>query len=264
MKTTLIHTAAVLLAGFPAPATGQSYGTHYEWQFRSSTTPSAPEVVQGSAGTPLATITPDPIFAVGWLAGKSFLGSAQGIWDLGREGSVTLTDPCGLGGSADPARSVTVSVVQYEDGGIYAQLARVSVPGATPVGARTRRGSAASGLGNWMVSETEWRADAGVPVDSVVITGAPGGSLIDQVAVDSVPVVTQPSLTIRKAGAADTAQVEISWPSNYGHAVLESSADLHAPSGWSAVDAAVQETNGTSFVTLEVVRSAQFYRLKLP
>jgi len=40
-------------------------------------------------------------FSDGWMASSPILGSAQGIWDLGKSGSITLSNPSGFNGSVN-------------------------------------------------------------------------------------------------------------------------------------------------------------------
>src|ERR1035438_4111134 len=125
MKNTINRTT-VVLAVLAAIATSvwsaqASSGVSYQWQFGSSANPAAPDVSPGGAGPAQATIAPGA-FASGWMADNAIMGGAQGIWDLGRNGTIILSNPAGLVGDSGQIRLFTIRVVQYQDGGIYSEL----------------------------------------------------------------------------------------------------------------------------------------------
>ena len=249
---------AVLAAGAfsitRTQATTVSAGAVYEWRFDSGANPAAPEVSAG--GIAQAAISPGE-FSDGWIAQAKILGAAQGIWDLGKSGTIALSLPADAVGASG---LVTVKVVQYYDQGgtLYSELATVSVPGAETVNINSAV-TAATTMGGWFTDETQFRAAAGATVNSVLITGASGGSLIDSVVVEpSLTVVPPPILSIQPAGP-DNSQVNISWPAaNYSTMVLESTTDLNDPNGWTPVQQAVQTTGDTSSVTLDVAGGRAF------
>jgi hypothetical protein len=233
-------------------------GGVYEWRFDSGANPAVPEVSGG--GGAQAAISPGD-FSDGWIPTAAILGAAQGIWDLGKSGTIALSLPAGAVGASG---LVTVKVAQYYDqgGALYSELATVSVPGAETVGINASVTGTTS-TGGWFADETQWRVAAGSTVSSVLITGAGGGSLIDSVVVQSSLTVPPPVLTIQPAGPGG-GQVQISWPAGPAGAVLESTADLNDPNGWTAVPEAIQTTGNTSSVTLDAVGGARFYRLRQP
>jgi hypothetical protein len=266
MKNTNNRTTAVLVV-LAAIATSvwsaqASSGVSYQWQFGSGANPAAPDAAAGGVGAAQAAIAPGA-FASGWMANNAIMGAAQGIWDLGRNGTITLTDPAGLVGDAGQVRLFTVRVVEYQDGGIYSELTSVSVPGATPAASKAAYADPTD-LGDWVVQETQWSAPVGAAVNSITITSAYDGSLVDSVAVlTSVTVAQLPQLTIRRTGA-DNSQVQISWPASYSGVVLESTADLKGSQGWTQVPATVQVSGDTASVTLAAADSTSFYRLRQP
>ena len=266
MKNTINRTT-VVLAVLAAIATSvwsaqASSGVSYQWQFGSSANPAAPDVSPGGAGPAQATIAPGA-FASGWMADNAIMGGAQGIWDLGRNGTIILSNPAGLVGDSGQIRLFTIRVVQYQDGGIYSDLTTVSVPGATQAASKAAYADPTD-LGDWVVQETQWSAPAGAAVNSVTVTSAFNGSLVDSVTVlTSAAVVGPPQLTIRSAGP-DGSQVQLSWPASYSTMVLESTADISGSQGWTPVKAAVQVTGDTASVILDAAGSASFYRLRQP
>ena len=269
MKNTINRTTAVLVvlaaiatSAWSAQPSSVLSGASYEWQFGSSANPAAPEVSPGGAGAAQATIAPGP-FASGWMADNAIMGGAEGIWDLGRNGTITLSNLAGLVGDSGQARLFTVRVVQYQDGGIYSQLTAVSVPGATQAASKAAYGDPTD-IGDWVVQETQWSAPVGAAVNSIAITSAYDGSLVDSVTVlTSSAAVPPPQLTIRRAGP-DNSQVQISWPARYSSMVLESTADLNDSQGWTQVQAQIQVNGDTASATLDAAGSASFYRLRQP
>jgi hypothetical protein len=261
MKNTINRTTAVLVVLVAIATSVQSAQPCYQWQFGSGVNPIAPEMSPGGAvGAAQAAIAAGA-FASGWMVNNAIMGAAQGIWDLGRKGTITLSNPAGLVGDSGQARVFTVQVVQYQDGGIYSEHTTVSVPGATCVNSKAAYMNS-TGLGNWVVQETEWSAPAGAAVGSITVTSAHDGSLVDSVTVQTASAVVQPpQLTIRCAGP-DNSQVQISWPASYSTMVLESAADLNGSQGWTQVQAAVQVSGDTASVTLDVAGSTSFYRLR--
>ena len=82
----------------------------YAWGFATSATPVAPDSAGG--GNAQAIVVPGSL-AVGWMDSSPILGSAQGIWDLGQAGTVTLNNPEGFGGAVG-AQLITVKVTQFQ------------------------------------------------------------------------------------------------------------------------------------------------------
>ena len=270
MKNTINRTTAVLVVlsaiatsvGSAQPSSAAT-GAAYQWLFGSGANPAPPEVSPAGAVAALATIVPGE-FASGWTANNGFMDGALKFWDLGRNGTLTLSSPAGLAGDATQSRLFTLKVVQYQDGGIYGQFAAVSIPGATQVGSKAAYADPTD-VGDWMVQETQWSAPAGAAVDSITLTGAYDGSLVHSVTVQASTAVVQaaPQLTISRAGPNNN-QVQISWPASYSSMVLESTADLSASQGWTQVQAQVQVNGDTASVTLDAAGSASFYRLRQP
>ena len=266
MKNTTIRMTmvlAVLAAGAASLSRAETAaaptGSVYEWRFDSGANPAVPEVSGGGAAQ--ATISPGE-FSDGWIAQAKVLGAAKGIWDLGKKGTIALRLPAGAVGASG---LITVKVVQYygSSGGLYSELAEVSVPGAETVNIDAGV-TATTTMGGWFTDETQFRAAAGATVNSVLIAGASGGSLIDSVVVESsVSVIEPPVLSIQPA-SLDNSQVNISWPAKYSSMVLESTADLNDPNSWTPVQQAIQTTGSTSSVSLDAAGGARFYRLKQP
>lgn len=230
------------------------------WRFESDSSPATPEVVVNASGSCLATVTPGA-FASGWVTSNPVFGSANGVWDLGRSGTVSCSGLTSLVGGAGSQRTVTVKVTQYRDGGIYYDPTEVAIAGGSIVSSNVTH-SASGGFGDWVTQETSWQLPPNATTDTVQITGAYDGSLVDSVSLESSLVaLPPPQLSIRSAGGN---QVEVSWPAGYGGMVLESNATANDVGGWSPVGATVQTSGAVSFVTLEATNAAQFFRLKQP
>jgi hypothetical protein len=267
MKRDINRTTAVLFAlvaitaGLSSPQTSAaSPNIAYDWRFSTSADPVAPESGAGGTGVALATIAPGP-FSGGWISNNAVLGTAQGVWDLGQSGAITLTNAAGLAGGSGPERLITVSVTQYQDGGIYGQLATVSVPGAALVSSATSV-VASTLLGQWTLAQTQWRTGAGTPVNSISIAGVPGGSLVDGVIMESsFTVVQPPQLTIQRVGPGN-GQVQIAWPASYTNMVLQSTSEINNPLGWALAPDQGQVSGTMRIVTVTAAGAVQLYRLK--
>jgi hypothetical protein len=243
-----------------------SAGTTNEWLFKTSANSVSP-LGSGSGG--IATIAPGA-YSSGWLGQNDVFGSAKGVWDLGRSGTITLNSPSGLAGTSGQVRVFTVKVVEWNDGGIYDEPTKVSVPGAKCISTNIDAAAAANlnsttSVGEWIVNETQWRAEAGTPVNSAVITSANLGSVVNQVVVESsATIITKPSpqLTIQLIGSAGNQQAMISWPTNLGSKVLESTSNLNDPQSWTPVQADVQTAGNVNSVTVGTGDAMRFYRLE--
>jgi len=264
---TILAVAAAALAGQRVAATddpetswrGQPGSSHQEWRFDTGSNPLAAEVCLNGAPHS-ATMAPGP-FALGWQSQLPGLGNATGFWDLGRSGTISSPLPDFITSPEPSIRYILVSVCQYQDGGIYSELATVAVPGATYV--RTGVDFSDFGtLGEWTVDQTLWRVDAGESAGPVSITGAGNGSLVDKVILEAGTPAAQPALLkIRSLGGS---AVEISWAASLQGFVLESNGDLNDPQGWQLVDAQVQVSGDQQFVQLAGSGSARFFRLHMP
>lgn len=238
---------------------GQPGSSHQEWRFdTSSSTPAAEVCLDGAPHS--ASVAPGS-FALGWQSQLPGLGEASGFWDLGSSGTISAPMPSFVSSPEASVRYILVSVCQYQDGGIYSELATVAVPGATYV--RTGVDFTDFGtLGEWTVDQTLWRVDAGVSAGPVSITGSINGSIVDRVAVEAGTPISAPALLkVRSLGGA---AVEIAWAAALQGFVLESNSDLNDPQGWQAVDAQVQVSGNQQFVQLAGGDAARFFRLRKP
>jgi hypothetical protein len=261
MKNILLISVAVAL--FTAVSTQADPAVSYDWRFVSNANPSAPDAAVGGTGAPQAAIAIGQ-FSGGWKNSNLALGTAQGIWDLGKLGTISLSNATGLAGDSSLERLITVSVVEYQDGGIYGLLAGVSVPGAQLVSSSNAIVAPAY-IGNWTLDQSQWRALAGVPVNTILIAGVTNGTLVDRVTIESsfVSAPPPPQLAIRSVGVNND-QVEISWPAFYSTMTLQSVTDLAAPGSWQTVTDAVQVSGSVRSITVPASGAAHFYRLKQP
>ena len=108
--------------------------TFQDWTFSTNLATANPEVSENPYGTAQAVVAVGP-FASGWLWNAN-LGTNHGYWDLGRNGTITLTIPNRT--TALPSyKYVWVQVTEWYDGGIYGQVPAVSIPGAVQLGTAT-------------------------------------------------------------------------------------------------------------------------------
>src|SRR5437763_15536825 len=92
----------------------QTASVHQEWRFGTDANPAPPEVSSGVATATKASLVPGQ-FASGWLEQNAILGASTGIWDLGRNGTMTLGDWSGLSVASTSERQVTLQVLQWHD-----------------------------------------------------------------------------------------------------------------------------------------------------
>jgi hypothetical protein len=256
--TALVARDGVAADGADTSWRGQPGSTHQEWRFDTGANPLTAEVC--NAGAPhTATMTPGQ-FALGWRSQLPGLGDASGYWDMGSSGRITTPLPSLVSEAGTSVRYILVSVCQYQDGGIYGELAAVSIPGATYV--RTGVDFTAIGaVGEWQVNQTLWRVEAGESAGQVTVTGAANGSIVDQVVIEAgIPVSAPPLLAVRALGAV----VEIAWAASLQGFVLESNSDLDDAQGWQGVNAVPQVVGDEQRVQVPAGGSGVFFRLRKP
>jgi len=238
---------------------GQPGSSLQQWRFDTSSSMPTAEVCLNSAPHS-ASVAPGE-FALGWRSELPGLGDASGFWDLGRSGTISAPLPELMTEPGASVRYILVSISQYQDGGIYSELATVSVPGATYV----RMGVDFTGfgtLGEWTVDQTLWRVEAGASAGVVTITGSANGTIVDEITIEAGSPVSQPALLkIRSLGRT---AVEISWAASLQGFTLESNTDLNDADGWMPVDAPVQVSGENQYVQLAGGDSARFFRLRKP
>ena len=258
---TALGVLALVGAGVGLASGADSGSASFIWKFNSNADPAAPEVSPGGTASPVAVVQPGA-FASGWMTNNPLLGSATGVWDLGQNGTITLSNAVGLAKGGSPPAVVSIKVVQFQDGALYSQLATVSVPGATQVSSSVSVASD-TGYGSWMVTQSDWSVPAGTTVSSATVSGTTDGTLVDQVALSTSSVVSPPlQLTIQRLG--NGSQVQISWSAASGAVTLESRSALGDSAGWSAVQPQpqVQTSGTTAYVVLDATNAVGLYRLK--
>jgi hypothetical protein len=258
MKTTMNRVLTVCLVLAAATAVADTRNVQRNWEFHTGANPA----VSGS-GEGRAVLAPGD-FASGWIDTDPIFGGAAGIWDLGRRGTIALSDSNALSRTAGQHRKITVRVTQWVDGGIYADFAEVVVPGATLEtfdGRMTRLGT----IGGWVADETVWIADAGVSTDTVLLTATLNGTLVDEVSVEVSALVLDPppSLTIRRL-AGDANRVEISWSSAASDWVVEASESVTDATGWHVVTDPVAVAGERHTTLIDTAGGARFFRLSKP
>jgi hypothetical protein len=264
IRGTATYLAALLCASLttqPGLCSGANSGASVAtWRFDSSASTIAPEFTQNVTTVPQASIQPGP-FSGGWISQNDVLGTASGIWDLGRSGSVTCTGLSGVVGSPGTERVFTVQVKQYDDGGIYSTHAALSIPGASCIATNTSV-SGSCPIGDWVTETSTWHASSEAALASMVVTSPADGALLDELSIQTASApLPPPRLTITSAGDG---LVHISWPSSYQGYSLEGNGELTNPLGWLGVSETVQPGDGVFTVTIAATNASKFYRLKQP
>jgi len=198
----MIKTLATLMGALALASTSALAG--FVWEFGDSS--SNPYSLGG--GGPTATMTLGT-GAEGWHNDWS-LGSATGYWDLGRDGSISLT---GLGIGDPRGVTATLSVCQWYDGTLFPGGLRYAATGSgITLGATTWSTieSAASGSfqGEWRHYTTQLTLAPGATLDSLLITSPAVGATISRVSVDFA-AVPEPSTCV--AGALSLCVLGIGW-----------------------------------------------------
>ena len=258
MNTTMNRILTVCLAFVAVAAGAATQSVQRNWDFTAPASP-APSAPGGGR----AVIAPGD-FADGWIDSNAIFGGARGVWDLGRQGTVTLSDSNLLSNATGQRRQITVRATQWLDRGIYADFAKVAVPGAdmeTFNGRLTRLGT----IGGWVVDETVWTVEAGVAINAVVVTAAMNGTLLDEVSVEIATSVVDPApvLAIRQLGG-EVNQVELSWSSAVSDWVVQANDNPSNAAGWQAVAEPVAVTGDLHSTVLSATGGPRFFRLSKP
>ncbi len=175
--------------GLQACWRGQGGSTFQAWTFASSNSPTAlpPDLSTNSFGGAVGAFN-FGAFSDGYVDSDPFLGGQQGLWDMGRSGSLTLDITNTTSGSGASYKYVNVVVTEFRDG-IYNQRADVNVPGGTLLHQVQQSTTTNSFGGQWISSRTIWRLGSPCPgYESVVITSGTNGTLLDEVVVETMCV----------------------------------------------------------------------------
>jgi hypothetical protein len=256
MRNSIREAAMVLVVLTCTSVAGAADSVAYnEWRFDSDANPASPDVSTNCSQAAVARIVKGD-FASGWLNHFDTFGSVTGYWDMGRTGVVTLAH-------ADPGigeRTLLVKVCQWQDGGIYNELASVAIPGATRTGSSVRTVVTVPN-GTWVVEESRWTVPASVTSDDVVITSAFSGSLIESVAIEAAPSTeVSVSLAVQRVGNL----VRLTWPVAASGYALEWTSDLSSAAAWQPLGV-TPAVEGDSFsVTTDAGTALRLFRLRRP
>jgi len=246
-------TAAVLAVGGVAWAGDP--GSYQQWRFESQANPASPEVNTAGGIGGSASVTPGR-FASGWRPVLPGFNGQTGFWDLGRTGTISIAN-ADLGAVE---RTLRVTVCQWQDGGVFSELANVVVAGGTRT-ATSQQTVCSTALGSWVSSESQWTVPAGVSGESILITSAFDGSVIESVAVEnSAGAGTSVALAIRRSGS----QVQLVWPVSAQGYALESTTNVADPSSWHPVDGQPSVEGDNNVVTTEAGETVRLFRLRRP
>lgn len=162
---------------------GTEGSTFQAWQFLTSDNPASPELATNSYGPASAAMNVGS-FGDGYFA--SWPSSTnQGFWDLGQAGTISLVVPNRP--TAPPASSkyIRVQVGQYI-GGVYPNYAAVAISGATYLGGQRVLAEPVPPFGGIYVDQTLWRLEPNPSSESITITSASTGGLINGIVVDTI------------------------------------------------------------------------------
>jgi hypothetical protein len=155
--------------------------TFQRWTFNTNDNPASPELNHNSYGSPQASITLGP-FGSGWQWDLGF-GTNRGYWDLGSNGSITLSIPNDPTAPAGAWKYMWVQMTYWDDPPLFVAPA-VSVSGATLL-ATSNLVVEQTFMGRWSLQQTLWRLDSSPNAETVTLTAAANGGVVDQVVVDT-------------------------------------------------------------------------------
>ena len=118
-------------------------------------------------------ITPGD-FGVGWIP---FTLQTNGVWDLGRNGTVRLTVEV-----ERASDTFTLTTVEWQDGAIYSEFCAINAPGEKIQDAVTLQMPLLH-FGAWKHHATVWRLDSPTNVFSATLTSPFTGGVIDSAAI---------------------------------------------------------------------------------
>lgn len=266
MKNMFTASMAALIAAITTiltAARAQAAATQTVWTFDSNATVTVP--VGGPQGSSVQAVSAPGKFSMGWLSGSTLFGAGAGLWDLGRQGTITVENMTALLGDSTVSRAFKVRVVQWVDSGIYTVPAQVTIAGALLITRSDARlgpvtGGAAGATG-WIVEETQWRVPSGVAIGSLKVTSAYDGSIIDSLVVEAAqPTPVDLVLSIQSA-TNDPGSIELSWPESAGSATIESF-NPAVSTDWSPLVTTPSNAGGRYRVTVQAGDAAQLFRLR--
>lgn len=253
----------VALTTMFAALRAQAAATQTVWTFDSNETIAVP--VGASQGSSVRAVSTPGKFSMGWLSGSPLFGAGSGLWDLGRQGTITVENMTALVGQSTVARSFKVRVVQWVDSGIYTVPAQVTIAGAVLISRSDFRlgpvQEGAAGATGWIVEETQWRVPSGVAMGSLKLTSAYDGSIIDSLVIEAAPPAPVDLVLSIGSSAADPGSIELSWPESMGSATIESF-NPGVSTQWAPLAAAPSVVDGRYRVTVQAGDAAQLFRLR--
>lgn len=171
-------------------------GTTYEqWWFGSDVNPAVPEFIDNDYGSAIALIIVGE-YGSGWLDNPG-LGTQTGMWDIGgSDGQIVLdidNQPLAL-----DYKQIWLQVTYYQSIG---GAPIVDVPGAQLVSSQTVliEEDMMPGMG-WYLDQSIWRIEPNPSYEQIILTGNPGGSVIDQIVVDTYCIPEPASMALLIVG----------------------------------------------------------------
>jgi len=205
MKTLLTMVVATVLTAAqttfaddlnPPSWRGQPGSTLQVWNFATDANPAAPSLLNNPFGTPSATIDYDPLFGTGWYDTMPDLyGSKQGWWDIAT-GTIAFDIPNSPATGPGSFKLLQLQVTYWKDLSL-APLVTLD-PFGTPQGSVTTSLVEPGPVGGGWYSDTYlWELVPNPTGEQLLISGDPmWGSQIDQVVVDTICVVPEPSALV--------------------------------------------------------------------
>lgn len=173
---------------------GQVGSAFQSWSFDlGSSTPAADAGSFNPYGVPGLSVNDHPILGTGWYDTlPSVYGSKQGFWDIGpwdqTNGAMVVTIP-----SSPFEQLIQIQVTYWLDISEPPELAFSSI--AVSLGSTTTLVENPSGPGAWYTGVSLWQVPSDGMGETISFLGAlNAGTLIDQIVIDTIPVVPEPSV----------------------------------------------------------------------
>lgn len=197
----------------PPPWSRSASGATYSvWNFVTSATNPAPDVVYNPYGTASGSVNYNPPVGTGWYgnAGNgnytnslgavvgttSVYGSVPYFWDIAN-GSMSFSIPTAPANGLPETNQIQVTYYVDID-----KAPTISVAGGTQIGSTTVTETGIGGAGEWYTELETWLIQPGTGSDIITILGNSRGSVIDQVIVDTLTVPEPSTISLAALGVA--------------------------------------------------------------
>jgi hypothetical protein len=176
---------------------GNDGTTFQQWTFDDN---SNPVELDNAYGTATATITVGE-YGEGWQQGLGF-GEVTGIWDIGgTDGEIVVDIDNRPEAPADYYKEIWLQITYYTFAGL-GDVPTITIPGAEFLSGETLvvEEDPKFGGNGWFLDQTKWRIEPNPDYEQITLTGAPSGSVIDQIVVDTTCIPEPATIALLALG----------------------------------------------------------------